>query len=304
LACRAFHESELRALGIFTSDIFLKAYALARGAEPIYGSQMWIVKRPFVKMAECSPWNGFIDDVNAETLLRTARKYGAWMVTFTSQNMIDDKRLQPLPASPTLLTFPNFSPDQKLRGKLRKASALNGTIEPGNWRELQKPLSGLWSRLGRAIPAEFYSILENVGDGHSILARVKTETAAGLFYLTDQDKVHYMYSLATTPEYKRSEITSLLVSEFLKMAFDNGAPYVDLCGASIPSIYVFKKRFASTIAWRPRYIGTLNPLWYLVRPRAGLLYRDQSAHIPERDRWRDYLVKDLVTARTERQGTF
>jgi hypothetical protein len=284
-------------LGVFTSDGFLRAYALARGAEPVYGSQMWIVRRAFVKMAECSPWNGFIEEVNTDTILGTARKHRAWVVTFTSQSLVDDKRLQSLTPSPTFLTFPDFTPGKKLRWSIRKASDLNATIEPGNWKELQKPLSHLWERLGRAIPAEFYSLLEGAGDGHAILARVKGETVAGLFYLTDYDKASYMYSLATEANFRGSEITSFLVFSFLKAAFDQGAPYVDLCGASVPSLYAFKKQFASTIAWRPRYIGVMNPLWRLVRLKAAYMYQDQSAHIPEKERWRDYLVKNLIAKR-------
>lgn len=271
---------------------------MARGAEPVYGSQMWIVKRAFVRMAECSPWNGFIEEVNTDAILEAARRHSAWVVSLTCQNIIDDRRFQVLTPSPTFLTFPDFVPGKKLRWSIRKASALKAIIEPGNWKELQKPLSHLWERLGRVIPVEFYSILESAGDGHSILASVKGETVAGLFYLTDHDKASYMYSLATEANFKGSEITSLLVFSFLKVAFDQGAPYVDLCGASVPSLYAFKKQFASTIAWRPRYIGVINPLWHLARLKAAYMYQDQSAHIAEKDRWRDYLVRDLTSKHT------
>jgi len=248
-------------------------------------------------MAECSPWNGFIEEVNPDQLLNAARNRKAWIVNFTSQMIIDDHRFSALPPSPTFLTFPDFTPTKKLRWSIRKASALHPAIEPGSWVELQKPLSGLWERLGRAIPSEFYSILEECGDGHSLIAKVDGESVAGLFYVVDHDKGRFMYSLATDAKYKRSELTSLLVSSFLKTAFEEGTPYVDLCGASVPSLYMFKKQFASTIAWRPRYIGVINPLWHLARLKALYLYRDQSAHIPEKENWREYLAKDLISAR-------
>ena len=284
-------------MGVFTSDSFLRAYALARGAQPVYGSQMWIVKRAFVRMAECSPWNGFIEEVNPEQSLNVARHHNAWILNFTSQSIVDDYRFSLLPPSPTFLTFPDFIPSKKLRWSIKKASTLHATIEPGNWIQLQKPLSRLWERLGRAIPSEFYSILEESGDGHSTVAKVNGESAAGLFYLVDHDKGRFMYSLATDAKYKGSELTSLLVFSFLKTAFEEGAPYVDLCGASVPSLYIFKKQFASTIAWRPRYIGIINPLWHIARLKALYLYRDQSAHIPEKEDWREYLVKDLISAK-------
>lgn len=286
-------------MGVFTSDEFLKAFAPARGAEPVYGAQMWVVKRAFVTMAECSPWNGFIEEVNPDNVLSTARNHNAWVVTFTSQGMIVDKRFSPLSPSPTFLTFPDFAPPKKLRWSLRKAEALHTSIGAGTWSELQKPLAQLWQRLGRGIPPSFYTILEKSGDGHSILAKVNGESAAGLFYLTDHDRGRFMYSLATEPKYKGSELTSLLIYYFLRSSFEEGAPYVDLCGASVPSLYLFKKQFASTIAWRPRYIAVMNPLWRLAKLRARYLYRDQSAHIPERDRWQDYLVGGLLAKRTE-----
>jgi hypothetical protein len=281
-------------LGIFTSDDFLRAFAPARGAEPVYGSQMWIVKRAFVIIAECSPWNGFIEEVNPDKVLTDARSHHAWVVTFTSQDFIEDERFRSLPPSPTFLTFPDFAPKKKLRWSIRKASELGASIGPGRWNELQKPLSQLWVRLGHAIPASFYSNLENSGEGHSILAEVNGETVAGLFYLTSHDHARYMYSLATESRYRGSELTSLLVFSFLKTAFEDGAPYVDLCGASVPSVYLFKKQFASTIAWRPRYFAEINPLWRLVQIRARYLYRDQSAHIPEEEDWQKYLVKNLI----------
>jgi hypothetical protein len=51
-------------MNVFTSDVFLETFApVIRGA-PFLGHQMWVVRRGPVKMAYCSPWNGFIDDSN------------------------------------------------------------------------------------------------------------------------------------------------------------------------------------------------------------------------------------------------
>jgi hypothetical protein len=280
--------------GLFTSNLFLKAFALVRGSDPIYDSQMWIVKRAFVKLAECSPWNGFIADPETEFIVQAAKEHGAWVVTFTSQAIINDPRFESLPPSPTLLTFPDYAPSKKVRWSLRKASRLKASIEPNASSEMHPLLDHLWERLGRGIPDEFYSILEGAGVGHTLLARVGGKPVACLFYLVDDDKVHYLYSLATSPAYMGSEITSLLVSSFVQKSFAEGAPYLDLCGASVPSIYMFKKQFASTIAWRPRYIATMNPLWNLAKLGAPYLYRDLSSHIPQKDRWRSHIVKDLV----------
>lgn len=285
-------------MGVFTSDVFLKAFALARRAEPLYGAQMWIVRRALVKMAECSPWNGFIEDADPAGILETAREHGAWTVTFTCQDMIEDSRFQMLPPTPTLLTFPDFVPDQKLRRKLKKAAVVKPSIEHARSREMQELLLRLWGKLGRAIPNDFYSILEEGGVGHTLLAKIEGKAAAGLFYITDYDGANYMYSLATDAAHRGTEITSFLVYSFLLTSFENHAPYVDLCGASIPAVYVFKKRFSTTIAWRPRYIAVLNPLWKIVNIRAKYIYADQSSHIPEKKHWRRYLVKDLIGKRT------
>jgi len=245
-------------------------------------------------LAECSPWNGFTADPETERIIRTAKEHGAWVVTFTSQLLVHDLHFQYLPPSPTFLTFPDYTPSKKVRWSLRKASRLKTSIESGASSEMHSLLDHLWERLGRGIPEDFYSILEDAGVGHTLLARIDGKPVACLFYLVDDDKVHYLYSLATSPAYRGSDITSLLVSSFMQKSFAEGAPYLDLCGASVPSIYMFKKQFASTIAWRPRYIATLNPLWKLAKFGASYLYRDLSSHIPEKDRWRNYVVKDLV----------
>lgn len=281
-------------MGVFTSDLFLRAFALARRAEPLYGAQMWLVRRAIVSMAECSPWNGFIEDVDPAAILETARDHGAWTLTFTCQEIIEDSRFQTLPPTPTLLTFPGFVPDQKLRGKLKKASALKASIEHGRSTDMEELLAHLWTKLSRGIPISFFSILEEGGAGHTLLAKVEGKAAAGLFYVTDYDGANYMYTLASDPAYKGTEITSFLVYSFLQTSFSNHAPYVDLCGASVPAIYTFKKRFSTTIAWRPRYIAVLNPLWKIAKNWAKYLYADQSSHIPEKEQWQRYLVKDLI----------
>lgn len=256
---------------------------------------MWIVKRTFVTLAECSPWNGFIANPETERIIRAAKEHDAWVVTFASQLIIDDPQFESLPASPTFLTFPDYSPSKKVRWSLRKASRLKASIEPSASSEMHSLLDHLWERLGRGIPDEFYSILEDAGVGHTLVARIEGKPVACLFFLVDDDKVHYLYSLATSPAYRGSDITSLLVYSFVQESFAEGAPYLDLCGASVLSIYMFKKQFASTIAWRPRYIATLNPLWNLAKFGAPYLYRDLSSHIPQKDRWRHYIVKDLVS---------
>jgi len=281
-------------VGVFTSDLFLRAFAPARGAEPLYGAQMWLVRRSVVSMAECSPWNGFIEDFEPDTILQTARDHSAWTVSFTCQQTIQDSRFQMLPPTPTLLTFPEFVPDQKLRGKLKKAAPLKASIEYGKATDMEGLLVDLWTKLGRGIPMSFFSILEEAGVGRTLLAKVDGKTMAAVFYVTDDDRANYMYTLVSDAASKGTEITSFLIYSFLQTSFANHAPYVDLCGASVPAIYTFKKRFSTTIAWRPRYIAVLNPLWKIAKNWAKYLYADQSSHIPEKEQWQRYLAEDLI----------
>ena len=102
-------------MGLLTSDLFLKAYAPVRGAVPIYGHNMWIVKCGFVTLAECSPLNGFIERPDPKDILGTALRNHAWSVLLTTNETIAHKEFRELSPYPTFLTFPDFKPGKKLR---------------------------------------------------------------------------------------------------------------------------------------------------------------------------------------------
>jgi len=285
-------------MGLFTSDLFLKAYAPVRGAVPIYGHNMWIVKRGFVTLAECSPLNGFIDRPNLTDILDTAMQNGAWSILFTSGNTLTHKEFREIPPYPTLLAFRDFKPDKRLRSHLRKAEKLKLQVKDGKAESIRHLLDSLWDKLGRSIPIDFYSALEAEGVGSTIYAIDNGYACSGIFYLVGDRGERYLYSMATDPNYRESQATSFLIMEFLRKSFEDAAPYVDLCGCSVPSIYEFKKHFSSTVAWRRRYLAVLNPLWYLLWFNVRHLFRNRSDHILERERWRSLLVDELVRAKT------
>ena len=285
-------------MGLFTSDLFLKAYAPVRGAVPIFGHNMWIVKRGFVTLAECSPLNGFIEQPNPTDILETAVRSHAWSVWFTSDKTVAHKEFRELPPYPTFLTFPEFKPGKKLRWALRKSKKLKLIVEDGKAVAIRHLLDKLWERLDRSISIEFYLTLEAASVGRTIYAIHDGHICTGLFYLIGTNGERYMFSLATDPKYRGTDVTSFLVAEFLRRSFEEGTPYVDLCGCSVPSIYAFKRHFASTVAWRPRYLAVLNPLWHLLWFQMRHLFRSRSDHIPEREQWRSLLVDDLARTKT------
>lgn len=250
---------------MFTSDIFLDAFSPVINGTPVYGKGMWIRHGPFINRAEGSAWNLFRKDLNVTEMIEIAKSYNCWFLRFTGPSPLDDDRLgRPIP-TPTLLTFPDFTPKKTLRWSIRKAEKAGFTTEPCSAAAIQPLLDQLWTKLGRGIPQRFYEILEKAGIGKALVARMGEQVCSGLYYLTDEDNVWYLYSLATGQAFRSSEVTSLLVYSFIKQAFEKGAEYVDLCGSSIPSIAGFKRQFASKEHNRPTYEVYLNPLYPIGR---------------------------------------
>jgi hypothetical protein len=263
--------SEEIVLSVFTSDVFLDAFSPVINATPVYGKGLWISHGRFISKAEGSAWNLFVRNPNVDEMIDVAKEHGCWFLRFIAAESVENERLNaPIP-SPTLLTLPNFSPNKDLRWSLRKAEKAGFTIESCRASDIQSILDQLWTRLRRGIPQTFYETLEKAGFGKSLVARTADQAASGLFYLIDEENVWYMYSLATDPAFKSSQVTSFLVYSFIREAFESGAPYVDLCGSSIPSIADFKRQFASKEHSRPLYIVSLNPLYPLARKAVSTL---------------------------------
>jgi len=258
-------------VSVFTSDTFLAAFSAVINATPVYGKGLWIRHGRFVNKAEGSAWNLFAKNPNVEDLIRVAKDNRCWFLRFVAAAELEDSRLPPAVPSPTLLTFPDFKRSKDLRWSIRKAEKEGFTVDTCKAADIQSILEQLWARLGRAIPLRFYQTLENAGIGKALVSRLGDRPCSGLFYLVDEDNVWYMYSLATDAAFKSTQVTSLLVDTFIRSAFENGAPYVDLCGSSVPSIRAFKKQFATKEHIRPLYEIPLNSLYPLGKSAMGIL---------------------------------
>jgi hypothetical protein len=258
-------------MSLFTSDVFLDAFSPVINATPVHGKGLWIRHGRFINKAEGSAWNLFVRNPNVNEMIDVAKEHGCWFLRFIAAEPVRNEQLDaPIP-SPTLMTLPDFSPNKDLRWSLRKAEKAAFRVEPCRAADIQAILDQLWTRLGRGIPKTFYETLEKAGFGKSLVARAGDQAASGLFYLTDEENVWYMYSLATDPAFKSSQVTSFLVYSFIRRAFESGAPYVDLCGSSIPSIAEFKRQFASKEHHRPMYVVSLNPLYPIARKAVSTL---------------------------------
>ncbi len=279
---------------MFTGDAFLRAFALVQGDEPVLGEEIWIRRRGPVKYAYASPWNGFISNPDPNSLITAAHSKGCWALTFTSDVLMADGRLHELAPVPTPIVFPGYNESKKVRWSLRKAEKTRFEVHDSSAHEIQAVFLSLWERIGRRVPPDFYRILEDSGHGRTLRASKNGEVASGLFYLVDESKVHYMYSLATAPKFKGTDVTTFLVHSFLERAFAEGAPFVDLCGCSVESIYRFKSQFTSEIRFRPRYIAVLRTnLWRLIKWRVVSMYSGLPAHIPVKNDWRTLLVPNV-----------
>ena len=279
-------------MDIFTSDAFLEAFAPVIGGVPVLGRQMWVVNRAPVRFAYSSPWNGFIDDPDLEMLVSTAKEKGCWGLTFASSDLVDDTRLQELSPVPTLIVPKDYSPSKKVRWSVRKATSLGFEVTPASADSAYSVFSGLWGRLQRGIPLSFYQKLESVGFGKTLVARNADGAISGLFYLTDSNNVRYMYSLATLEEYRRTQVTTLLVHKFLEDAVNSDAPYVDLCGCTEEPIYQFKSQFTDQVMFRPRYLHVIRKLlWKLVSWRSSTIYRDLVPPFINGSNWKERIVR-------------
>jgi hypothetical protein len=252
-------------VSVFSSNLFLDAFGLVINATPVYGKGLWIRHGRFINKAEGSAWNLFTKNPEVESMIDAAKSYHCWFLRFTATMPLHEKGLGPPIANPTLLTLPDFEPKKEVRWAIRKAEKMGFDVEPCPAADIQPLLDQLWTRLGRGIPQRFYEILEQARIGKALVARLRDQVCSGLFYLMDEDDVWYMYSLATDSSFKSSQVTSFLVHSFIQQAFKEGAPYVDLCGSSIPSIAKFKRQFASREHVRPMYEINLNPLYPLGR---------------------------------------
>jgi hypothetical protein len=276
-------------MSVFTSDIFLEAFSSVINATPVYGKGLWIRRGSFINKAEGSAWNLFAKNPNVNEMIEISKRYRCWFLRFTAAAPLDDDRLgTPMP-SPTMLTFPGFRPNKDVRWAIRKAEKSGFRVEPCHVAVIQPVLDQLWTKLGRGSPQRFYELLEKAGIGKALMARLGDQICSGLFYLVDELRIHYMYSLATDPNYKGSEVTSLLVWSFIRQAFEKGSPYVDLCGCLVPSIANFKHQFGSGIYYYPRYLIVLNPLWHLVKWKSTINKRS-TEHLYNIRNWKDYVV--------------
>jgi hypothetical protein len=279
-------------MSVFTSDVFLDAFAPVIGGKPILGHSMWVVKKWFVTMAYCSPWNGFIDDPDLKTILSTAREHGCWALTFTSSGLVDDPRFEELSPVPTLIVRNDYSPSKKVRWSVKRALSIGFDVVTVPANVGYPVLSSLWSRLGRGIPLSFYQKLEGAGVGHTLVATLKGKPVSALFHLADDDGAMYMYSLATLEEFKHTQVTTLLVHKFLEEAFSLNAPFVDLCGCTEEPIYRFKSQFSNLVMFRPRYLHVIRKsLWKLVAWRSSTLYKDLVPPFIDDSDWKERIVR-------------
>lgn len=258
-------------VSVFTSDAFLEAFGLAINATPVYGKGLWIRRGRFINKAEGSAWNLFAKAPNIDDMIKVSREYKCWFLRFIAEAPLDDKRLGAPVPSPTMLTFPDYKPNKDVRWGIQKAEKSGFTVEPCPASVIRPLLDQLWTRLGHGIPQRFYEILEKAGIGKALVARLGEKVCSGLFYLVDEKNVWYMFSLATDPSFRSSQVTSLLVHTFIRQAFDEGSNCVDLCGSSIPSIAGFKRQFASKTHCRPMYEVSLSPLYPLGRTAGKIL---------------------------------
>jgi hypothetical protein len=251
--------------------VFLDAFSPVINATPVHGKGLWIRHGRFMNKAEGSAWNLFVRNPNVGEMIETAKEHGCWLLRFVAAEPVEDERVGRPIQSPTLYTYPDYTPNKDLRWSVRKAEKTGFTVEPCRSAEIEPILEQLWTRLGHGISKTFYQILESAGFGRALAAKLNGQVCSGLFYLTDEENVWYMYSLATDSYFRSSEVTSLLVYSFVRMAFEEAAPYVDLCGSSIPSIAAFKKQFASKVHYRPSYEISIHPLYPLVRGTVGFV---------------------------------
>ncbi len=279
-------------MNIFQSDVFLQAFSKVKGDRPLLGRGMWVHEGRFFKHAFCSPWNGFADisSSDLDELAGTASMQECLMLRFTSKRMLDDSRMESLPPLPTVITFPSYEPDKKVRWAVKKSEKEGVEIRDAKMEDSYFLLESVLNE--RIIPLEFYKILEQAKLGRALVARHQDKTAATLFYVVDEKQIHYLYSIGADVELsKETQASMLLMSEFLKRSFGAGAPFVDLCGCSVERIYQFKKQFGSKVAFRPNYILPLNRLkWKVARKFALELYAPVPAHVPNTDSWASNLV--------------
>jgi hypothetical protein len=279
-------------VGLFTSDLFLDAFAPVINAKPIFGHRMWITKRSIVKMGYSSPWNGFIENPDIFDLMQTGKKEGCWAITFVSSNLIDLPEVKELSPVPTIIVQPDYRPNKKVRWAEKKAREAGYEVYESSYAEAEKCLLLLWSKLGRSICKHFYERLISAGVGDFLVCKDKLDNVASvLFFLRDEKNVFYMYTLASDPKYYKTQATMLLVSEFIRKSFSENARYVDLCGISEPAIYRFKSNFSDTIRFRPRYLIVLKHLlWNMAKFGSHTIYKNLSKDIPNSENWKSYLV--------------
>jgi len=281
-------------VGIFTSDVFLDAFAPVISGFPLHGKQMWIVRRAFVSFAYCSPWNGFIEGPDIDQLVSTAEEKGCWALTFTSSDLVDDQRLEELSPVPTLIVSNDYSPSKKVRWSIKKALSIGFDVATVSANVGYPVLSSLWGRLRRSIPLSFYQKLEGAGIGHTLVATLNGKPISALFHLADDDGARYMYSLATLEEHRHTQVTTLLVHRFLEEAFGLNAPFVDLCGCTEEPIYQFKSQFSNQVMFRPRYLHVIKKsLWKLVSWRSSTLYKDLVPSFIDNSNWKERIVRGL-----------
>jgi hypothetical protein len=243
-------------------------------------------------MAYCSPWNGFIENPDIPDMIRTAKKEGCWAITFVSSNLVDSPEVKELSPVPTLIVPPSYKPNKKVRWAEKRARELGFEVYESNYTEAEKCLLLLWKKLGRPISKYFYERLISEGAGNFLACKNKSgDIASVLFFLRDEKNVFYMYTLASDPQYYKTQATMLLVSEFIRKAFSENARYVDLCGISEPAIYRFKSNFSDTVRFRPRYLIVLKRLlWNIVKFGSHTIYKNLSKDIPNSENWKLYLV--------------
>jgi hypothetical protein len=281
-------------VSVFTSDVFLEAFAPVIRGTPFLGHQMWVVRRGPVKMAYCSPWNGFIDDPNLAELIPVAKERECWALTFTSAGLLNDCRVEELSPVPTLIVSGDYSPSKKVRWSIKKALSIGFDVAAVPANVGYPVLSSLWGKLGRGIPLSFYQKLEGAGIGHTLVATLEGKPISALFHLADDDGARYMYSLATLEEHRHSQVTTLLVHRFLEEAFGSNAPFVDLCGCTEEPIYQFKSQFSNRVMFRPRYLHVIKKsLWKLVSWRSSTLYRDLVPSFIDDSNWKERIVRGL-----------
>jgi len=278
-------------VSIFTSDTFLDAFAPVIDGTPLFGHAMWVVKKAFVRIAYCSPWNGFIENPNVSELISAAEEEGCWALTFTSSDLIDDPRMEELSPVPTLIVPRGYSPSKKVRWSAKKALTFGFEVGRAPAEVAYPVFSVLWGKLRRGFPLSFYQKLESAGVGGAMVARETGKPVSALFYLTDERGVRYMYNLATLEEHRHTQVTTLLVHKFLEDAINSNAPYVDLCGCTEEPLYHFKSQFTDQVMFRPRYLHIIREvLWNLVSWRSSTIYRDLSPPFIDKRNWKERIV--------------